>query len=66
MSRLAARLNTVRQQSFCGRTDELALFETTITAPELPFHMLYVYGPDGIGKSTLLQQFVVCCTSHAV
>lgn len=66
MARLAARLSLARHQGFCGRADELALFAAALAAREPPFHILYVYGPDGIGKSTLLQQFVDCCSEHAI
>ena len=53
-SRLADLLSNTRRRQFVGRAAELALFESALAAPELPFHVLHVYGPGGIGKTTLL------------
>src|SRR5690349_11526308 len=53
--RVADRLSVARQRQFVGREDELALFDTALNAAELPFCVLYIYGPGGVGKSTLLQ-----------
>jgi hypothetical protein len=55
--RLADRLSLERQRRFVGRTAELALFQRASTAPQLPFHVLYIYGPGGVGKTTLLREF---------
>lgn len=66
MPRLGERLSVARRQRFCGRATELALFESVLTSPELPFHVLYVYGPHGIGKSTLLLQFIDFCAQAAI
>lgn len=56
-SRLIDRLNNVRRQRFIGRTGELALFARALAAAEPPFFVLYVYGPGGVGKTTLLSRF---------
>ncbi len=56
-SRLADRLAAARRRRFIGRTAELTLFESAIAAEELPFFVLYVYGPGGLGKTSLLSQF---------
>ena len=56
-SRLLDRLNNVRRQRFIGRTGELALFARALAAAEPPFFVLYVYGPGGVGKTTLLSRF---------
>jgi hypothetical protein len=56
-SRLADRLTAARRRRFIGRTAELVLFESALAAAELPFFLLYVYGPGGVGKTTLLAQF---------
>lgn len=42
---------------FTGRAAELALFQAALAAAEPPFALLYLYGPGGIGKSTLLQEY---------
>lgn len=57
MSRLAGRLSAARRRRFIGRAAELALFEAAVTADELPFYLLHVHGPGGVGKTSLLHQF---------
>lgn len=52
--RLAQRLNASRQNQFVGRATEVALFRAALEANELPFNVLYVFGPGGIGKTTLM------------
>lgn len=56
-SRLADRLAAARRRRFIGRTAELTLLESALTAEELPFVVLYVHGPGGLGKTSLLSQF---------
>lgn len=55
--RLADRLSAARRRRFIGRVPEQALFESAITAGELPFYVLHVHGPGGVGKTSLLGQF---------
>lgn len=59
--RLADRLSAARQRRFVGRAAERALFQSAITAAELPFQILHVYGPGGVGKTTLLHEFATIC-----
>jgi len=56
-SRLIDRLKRTRRQRFTGRDAELALFSHALMAPEPPFFVLYVHGPGGVGKSSLLRRF---------
>ncbi len=56
-SRLADRLAAARRRSFVGRAQELALFRSALAAPELPFYVLHISGPGGVGKTTLLSEF---------
>jgi len=42
---------------------ELELFQSAIAASELPFHVLHVFGPGGVGKTSLLRQFIHICNS---
>ena len=58
------RLAAARQRRFVGRTNELAHFQTALTAPELPYVVLYVYGPGGVGKTTLLKQMQSICVHN--
>ena len=57
LSSLAERLNTERQRRFVGRKRELELFQSALTKSELPFHVLHIFGPGGVGKTSLLRQF---------
>ena len=64
--RLADRISAARRRRFIGRTAEQALFEFAISAAELPFYILHVYGPGGVGKTSLLRQFAQICQTHGV
>src|SRR5689334_18844627 len=49
------RLSSARVQAFIGREAELARFTQALAAgPQAPF-AFYLFGPGGIGKSTLLR-----------
>ncbi|CAM5649875.1 hypothetical protein SAVIM338S_06494 [Streptomyces avidinii] len=53
---LGERLSTARVRAFIGRDDQLARFGEALAGdPQAPF-VFYVYGPGGIGKSTLLRR----------
>jgi DNA-binding SARP family transcriptional activator len=56
-TRLGARLASARRRSFVGRSDELALFADALAEEEPPFAVLHVYGPGGVGKTSLLAEF---------
>ena len=60
-SDLANRLNAERHRRFVGRTAEIDIFRSALAADELPFNVLYVFGPGGVGKTTLLREFVNAC-----
>src|SRR5258706_7948326 len=64
--RLGARLAAARRRSFVGRTAELALFNEALRADSPPFAVLYVYGPGGVGKSSLLSEFARLCEESSV
>jgi hypothetical protein len=55
--RIADRLAAARRARFVGRLAELALFRSALLAAEPPFAVLHIYGPDGIGKTTLLREY---------
>lgn len=65
-SRLADRLSLARHRRFAGREAERALFESTLTAAELPFYILHIFGPGGIGKTSLLSEFAYLCDNHHI
>src|SRR5215218_3770454 len=53
-STVADRLRGARRRGFVGRVAELELFRFALAAPEPPFSVLWICGPGGIGKTTLL------------
>lgn len=59
--RLADRLLAARRKRFVGRENERELFRSALASPELPFFVLHIYGPGGVGKSTLLKEFTGIC-----
>jgi len=69
---LFERLNAARHSRFVGRTEEIKLFESAIraykstllsldAATEIPFHILHIFGPGGVGKTTLLSEYRRIC-----
>ncbi|MFF1872082.1 ATP-binding protein [Streptomyces sp. CB03911] len=56
MVSVGERLSTARVQAFIGRDAELGRFAQALAGdPQAPF-AFYVFGPGGIGKSTLLRR----------
>ncbi len=53
---LVDRLAAARRRSFVGRRAELTGFAELIADPARPGAVVYVHGPGGVGKSTLLRQ----------
>ncbi|GLZ02242.1 ATP-binding protein [Actinoplanes sp. NBRC 103695] len=53
MASLGEALDELRRQRFAGRGAEIALFEEALDAPGV----IFVHGPGGVGKSTLLDMF---------
>ncbi len=57
ITRLADRQVAAQRRRFVGRAAELALFRAALQATDPPFAVLHVYGPGGIGKTTLLHAY---------
>src|SRR5919109_5600216 len=55
--RLADRMAAARRGRFVGREAELELFRSAFLAAEPPFAVLHIYGPGGVGKTTLLREY---------
>lgn len=64
MLRLAERLELVRRQRFVGRKAELELFHLALETSAPPFALLYLYGPGGVGKTTLLREYAHLAREH--
>ena len=52
---LSAVLDDARRRGFVGRAPELGSFDRAVTGA-VPVRMLFVHGPGGIGKTTLLDE----------
>ncbi|WP_043661079.1 AAA family ATPase [Nocardia thailandica] len=53
---VAERLRAARRRRFVGRAGEVALFRDALDAADPPFTVLFLHGPGGIGKTTLLAE----------
>lgn len=61
MTRLRDILQQQRKRNFVGRQNEISFFEQLLKEKEPSIHLLYIYGPGGQGKTTLLKQFADLC-----
>lgn len=56
-TRMSERLAALRRSRFVGRRAELELFQAALSRSAFDFSVLYIYGPGGMGKTTLLREF---------
>ena len=61
MARLKDILQQQRKRNFVGRQKEISFFEQLLREKEPSVHLLYIYGPGGQGKTTLLKRFADLC-----
>ena len=61
---LADRLTAAHRRRFVGRSEEKELFKTAISSSEGDFILLHIYGPGGVGKTTLLKEFSNLAKDH--
>ena len=61
MSTLADRLLAASGRLFVGRKKECTLFSQALNASELPFSVIHIHGPGGVGKTSLLFEFRRMC-----
>ncbi len=59
---LATRLNSSRRARFVGRDRELEQFRAALTGDDVA--VLYLHGPGGVGKSSLLDVFEQLARQH--
>lgn len=57
------RLTAVHSHPFVGRTAELALFQRALDVNDPSFQVLFIHGPGGVGKTTLLAEFALRCAA---
>jgi hypothetical protein len=65
MGKLADRLREARRRCVVGRGAERRIFDHALTGVT-PFLLLNLYGPGGVGKSTLVQAFCDACDEQAI
>ncbi len=63
---LADRLAAAHQRRFVGRLEEKELFKAAISGSKVDFILLHIYGPGGVGKTTLLKEFSNLAKDHEV
>jgi hypothetical protein len=66
VSHIEERLARARRSRLVGREAERTLLRNALEASELPFCLLHIHGPGGIGKTTLLQSFRDLCADAGV
>lgn len=57
VSPLLDRLEIARRNRFVGRASEIELFRNALQETEFPFFVLHLFGPGGVGKTSLLREF---------
>jgi hypothetical protein len=57
MALWAERLAVARHRLFVGREAERRIFRRAVSGAELPYQLLHIHGPGGIGKTALLREF---------
>lgn len=66
MSSIAERLRAARDQLFVGRKQEIKRFRSLLQTDSLPVNVLHVFGPGGVGKTSLLQAYKRVCHEEDV
>ena len=59
--KLSNRLREASSRLFVGRGAQRQLFENALSSDALPFSLFHIYGPGGIGKTSLLYEFRRYC-----
>lgn len=64
--KLNDRIQAVRSKQFVGRNEEKALFESFLEGSPMPIVVWSIYGPGGVGKTTLLRQLESIASAKGV
>lgn len=64
--RMADRIAAARRRGFIGRVAELELFSSLIRSADPMVAVVFVHGPAGVGKSTLLRRIAGLCQEASV
>ena len=62
--KLSDRLNKASSQLFVGRKEQLALFRKMLAGEIKDVSILSIFGPGGIGKTSLLFEYQRICKEH--
>ena len=62
---LGDQRSEARHALYVGRERELAQIGAALQADVLPFHVVHVYGPGGIGKTALMDEARARVYAHA-
>lgn len=65
-ARLKDRLRAAREALFVGRTEERSFFRSALAADVPPFCILYILGPGGVGKTSLLRALQRTCAEQEI
>jgi hypothetical protein len=60
------RVGAARRRAFVGRGAELALLIGVVQDPHSETSVVFLHGPGGVGKSTLLRRFADECTQAGI
>lgn len=65
MARLRDILQQQRKKNFVGRQTELQFFSALLQKASPTYHLIYIYGPGGQGKTALLKQMADACVENS-
>ncbi|MCL4396516.1 MAG: ATP-binding protein [Chloroflexi bacterium] len=65
-TRVTDRLSAERRKRFVGREGEREQFQSLLDAKELPFQVLHIFRPGGVGKTTLLREFAAVAEEQQI
>lgn len=63
---LRDKLEQSRRERFVGRLTERDLLRDVLSCEELPFFVLHIFGPGGIGKTSLMHEYAAIARAAGV